>query len=475
MSVSLKHYLSNSDLILNVVSEGIYGFDIDGNAVFINPAAEQMTGWQSAQLIGKNIHQYHHHSHSDGSNYPALDCKIYGSLKDGITRHVTDEVFWRHDGSSFPVAYTVTPVLSDNNIIGAVVIFRDISQQLQAESALHSALSDIKQLSEQLQAENSYLHGELKQEWSATGFVGSSALFKQMLEQIELVAQTASTVLILGENGTGKELVARNLHNLSTRKHKPLVRVNCAAFTENLLESELFGHEKGSFTGAFELRKGRFELADQGTLFLDEIAELSLEAQSKLLRVLQESEFERVGGNKTIKVNIRVIAATNRDLLAMVEQNKFRMDLYYRLNVFPIHVPALRDRIEHIPELCHAIIHNLNNKLAKNISAISNKSLTMLSQYHWPGNVRELQNILEREVILANGNILNCQQKLLSRKAKPIANLESLAVIEKNHILAVLKHCQWRIGGMQGAAKILDMPDSTLRSKMKNLAIKRPI
>jgi len=470
---TIKQFLADSELLLNSVGEGIYGFDTQGKAIFINPAAEKMTGWQADELLGKNIHQYHHHSHADGSTYPAHDCKIYNTAQDGIARQVSGEVFWRKDGSSFPVEYTTTAVFKDNTIIGAVAIFRDVSRQQQTESALRAALQDIQKLTEQLQAENTYLQSELAQEFSVSGLVGESQSLKEMLEQINLVATTDSTVLILGENGTGKELVARNVHALSHRKRSALVKVNCAAFTPNLLESELFGHERGAFTGATERRKGRFELADKGTLFLDEIGELSLAAQSKLLRVLQEQEFERVGGNKTIKVDIRIITATNRDLEAMIEQGLFRMDLYYRLNVFPLKIPALRERPEDIASLCQVIINKLNKKLGKNIEAISNKSLKALKLYDWPGNIRELQNILEREIILAKTNILDIKRQFSFKKPSKI-NIESLSSNEKQHIESVLKACKWQRGGNNGAAKILKLADSTLRSKMKKLAIKRP-
>ena len=356
MKEIIKQFLADSTLLLNAVGEGVYGFDIDGNAVFINPAAEQMTGWKSDELLGKNIHQYHHHSHEDGRHYPVDECNIYNTMRDGIERRVTNEVFWRKDGSCFPVEYTSTPVFKNDELIGAVAVFRDVSQQKMADLNLREALKQVQELTERLQQENDYLQDEINESWVGSGLEGISKPFKQMLKQIKLVAQTDSTVLILGENGTGKEVVARNLHQLSERCKSPMMKVNCAAFTASLLESELFGHEKGAFTGANERRKGRFELADKGTLFLDEIGELSLEAQSKLLRVLQEKEFERVGGSKTIKVDIRIIAATNRNLLAMVSEGKFRMDLYYRLNVFPIEVPALRERKEDLPILTASIL-----------------------------------------------------------------------------------------------------------------------
>jgi len=474
MKNTLKQFLADSELLLNAVGEGVYGFDLEGKAVFINPAAEQMTGWKSTELLGKNIHQYHHHSHENGDEYPVEECKIYNTMHDGIERRVTNEVFWRKDGSCFPVEYTSTPVYKDNKRIGAVAVFRDVSQQRLADDNLRKALQQVQELTEKLQAENTYLQDEINSAWSGSGLEGVSQPFKQMLEQIKLVGQTDSTVLILGENGTGKEVVARNLHQLSERCNSPMMKVNCAAFTSSILESELFGHEKGAFTGANERRKGRFEQAHQGTLFLDEIGELSLEAQSKLLRVLQEREFERVGGSKTIRVDIRVIAATNRNLLEMVAEGNFRMDLYYRLNVFPIEVPSLRQRIEDIPILCDSILKQLNNKLKKHVTGINKRSLLKLSQYSWPGNIRELQNILEREVILTTSRVLDVKQSFKEILQPAISERKTLAEAEKDHILATLHECKWRIGGAQGAAKTLGLPDSTLRSKMKKLKIDRP-
>lgn len=473
MSHTIKQFLSDPELLLNAVGEGVYGFDAQGNAVFVNPAAEHMTGWPAHELLGKNIHEYHHHSHENGDEYPVEQCEIYNTMRDGVKRRVTNEVFWRKDGSFFPVEYTSTPVYKEGELIGAVAVFRDVSQQKLTDFNLREALKKVNELSEKLQEENTYLQDEINKSWTGSGLEGISSLFKGLLDQIKIVSQTDSTVLILGENGTGKEVVARNLHQLSHRCNSPLVKVNCSAFSANLLESELFGHEKGAFTGANERRKGRFELADKGTLFLDEIGELSAEAQTKLLRVLQEREFERVGGSKTIKVDIRVIAATNRNLLFMVEQGLFRMDLYYRLNVFPIEVPALRDRIDDIPLLCNSILHKLNQKLNKNITGINNRSLIKLSHYDWPGNIRELQNILEREVILSNSKILNIKQNFNHHPKNSISTKSTLAEVEKNYIIEVLTACQWRIGGNAGAAKILGMPDSTLRSKMKKLNIVR--
>ncbi|WP_440055893.1 sigma-54 interaction domain-containing protein [Pseudoalteromonas sp. T1lg65] len=473
MSEVIKAFLQDPQLLLNSVGEGIYGFDLSGNAVFVNPAAERMTGWEAKELLGKKIHQYHHHSHADGSEYPADECKIYRTLFDGRARQVSNEVFWRKDGSMFPVEYTSTPIYKNDVIIGAIAIFRDISQQHRTESALRDALNRVQSLTEQLKDENAYLLESINEDWQDSGLVGQSEVFKTMLAQLKLVSQTDSSVLILGENGTGKELVARNIHRLSERKERPFIKVNCAAFSPALIESELFGHEKGAFTGAINRRKGRFELADTGTLFLDEIGELPLDAQSKLLRVLQEREFERVGGSTALRVNIRVVAATNRDLWQMVEQGTFRMDLFYRLNVFPIIVPALRERLEDIPLLSQNILAQLNKRLGKQIRGLSKSALNKLNNYHWPGNIRELQNILEREAILCSGKLLNANHSLKEMDVITDNQDLSLDTAQKHHILKVLKQCNWRVSGNKGAASLLGMPESTLRSKMKKLKIYR--
>ena len=469
----IKQFLNDPSLLLNAVGEGIYGFDLSGNAVFVNPAAERMTGWRADELLGKKIHQYHHHSHADGRPYPADECQIYCTMFDGKHREVKGEVFWRKDGSRFAVEYTSTPVYKDQQLIGAVAIFRDVSKQQQTEQALRDALARVKHLSDQLQEQNNYLIAELNEDWQESGLVGKSHIFQTMLEQIKLVSPTDSTVLILGENGTGKELVARNLHRLSARSNNSFIKVNCAAFTASLLESELFGHEKGAFTGANEHRKGRFELADNGTLFLDEIGELPLESQSKLLRVLQEHEFERVGSSVTRKVNIRVIAATNRDLWEMVQSGRFRIDLYYRLNVFPITVPSLKQRKEDIPLLCSNLIAQLNKRLGKQLKGLSKKAITQLQAYDWPGNIRELQNVLEREAILSQQSVLQLSQAL--NKGAVLSNNTDLNLdaVQRLHILAVLELSNWQISGSQGAAVKLGMPESTLRSKMRKLAINK--
>jgi transcriptional regulator with GAF, ATPase, and Fis domain len=300
-----------------------------------------------------------------------------------------------------------------------------------------------------------------------------------VFEHIQKVAAADTTVLLLGETGTGKELIASAIHNLSPCKGKLLVKMNCAALPSELIESELFGHEKGAFTGATTQRKGRFELADGGTLFLDEVGELSLPAQAKLLRVLQEQEFERVGGSRPIKVDARVIAATNRDLAEMVKHGEFRADLYYRLNVFPIRIPPLRERHEDIPVLARHFLQQLARKLGKPLVDLTPRSLTRLQVYPWPGNVRELQNVIERATILASGPLVDIDDALdmrleASAGAEAPLHRGTLEDVEPSYITQVLDASHWTIEGERGAAAILDLHPSTLRSRMQKLNIKRP-
>ncbi len=348
-------------------------------------------------------------------------------------------------------------------------------QQLQiANAELKLRLKEIEQLKNQLAAENKYLQEEIKLTYNFDEIVSKSAAFKKVLLHIEQVSATDATVLILGESGTGKELLARAVHNISNRSKRPLVKVNCAALPANLIESELFGHEKGAFTGAMERKIGRFELADGGTIFLDEIGELPVDLQSKLLRVLQEGEFERLGNPRTMKVNVRVIAATNRNLEQAIEKKEFREDLYYRLNVFPIICPPLRDRKEDIPLLVKHFCQKYESKIGKKISTIPAKVMDALMSYNWPGNIRELENIIERALILSRDGILDYGEWIPVDK-KTVSNIapQKLEDIEKEHILTTLKKTGWKVSGEKGAAKILGLNATTLEARMKKLGIKR--
>ena len=348
----------------------------------------------------------------------------------------------------------------------------DISERKQMEDQLRERLEEIEGLKQQLEKENIYLRKEIELKNVHAEIVGRGQAMKRILAQVEQVAHTDATVLIQGETGTGKELLARAVHRLSARKDRSLVTVNCASLPPTLIESELFGREKGAYTGALTRMTGRFELADGATLFLDEIGELPQDIQSKLLRVLEEGRFERLGSTKPLQVNVRIIAATNRDLARDVEQGKFRRDLYYRLNVFPIFVAPLRDRPEDIPLLVWAFVRQYEKKMGKRIDHIPRKIMEDLQHYPWPGNARELRNVVEHAMIVSSGKTLDVRAPRMASSEIP-ANLR-LKDAERSHILGVLEKSGWRIAGQGGAAEILGLKRTTLQSKMKKLGIKRP-
>ncbi|HSE83387.1 MAG TPA: sigma 54-interacting transcriptional regulator [Thermodesulfobacteriota bacterium] len=640
-----------NELILNAAGEGIYGLDQDGNLTFINPAAAKMLGWEVEELIGLTVQTAHaivHHSKPDGTPYPPEECPIHAAFKEGITYKTDNEVFWRKDGTSFPVEYTSTPVWEDGKLVGAVVVFRDVTEHKLAEKtlretlnqlskknryesiisavtqsvhrsinlqevlenaaqamrknidkvdrvaiylvegeeavlrtpegfpdwyvkssrkipypggltwktiiegkpryvadvdqdtvigtpgrelgiksyvsmpilfegkavgtviiaslqkntfnedeiklleivaqqigtainnaqkaeALRKALLEVEQLKNRLQAENIYLQEEIKTEYNFEEIVGQSASIKNVLRNVEKVAPTDTTILIQGETGTGKELIARAIHNLSHRRDRPLVKVNCGAISAGLVESELFGHEKGAFTGAVRQRIGRFELADGGTIFLDEVGELPLDTQVKLLRVLQEGEFERVGSSKSIRVDVRIIAATNRNLKEAVKTGSFRSDLFYRLSVVPLEVPSLRERKSDIPILANFFLIKFAKKMNKQLQGLSKETMERLMSYPWPGNIRELQNVIERAIVLEQGPIIRIDKSVFGMDDDlQSSNSERLEDMERSHILRVLEKTDWVVEGKQGAASVLGLNPATLRFRMKKLGIKRP-
>jgi formate hydrogenlyase transcriptional activator len=343
------------------------------------------------------------------------------------------------------------------------------------ENAL--AFREIDALKNQLKEEKLYLEEEIRTEYNFEEIIGNSPALKRVLQEVETVARTGSTVLIYGETGTGKELIAHAIHNLSPRRERTLVKVNCAAIPTGLLESEFFGHEKGAFTGAIDRRVGRFELAHLGTIFLDEVEDIPLELQSKLLRVLQEHEFERLGSSRTMRVDVRVVAATNSDLSELVAEKKFRNDLFYRLNVFPILVPPLRERPEDIPLLVNFFAHKFAQQMNKPINSVPRETMAALTSYHWPGNVRELQNLVERGVILSRGSSLEMpmvELKQATRVSNHVNGATSLETVERDHILRVLGESNWVIGGPTGAAARLGMNRTTLNHRMRKLGISRP-
>ncbi|MGN6719204.1 MAG: sigma 54-interacting transcriptional regulator, partial [Candidatus Binatia bacterium] len=336
------------------------------------------------------------------------------------------------------------------------------------------AHEETEALKARFEAEAVYLQEEIKTEHNFEEIIGQSRAIRALLKKLEQVAPTDATVLIHGETGTGKELLARAVHDRSRRKTRPLVKVNCGSIPSGLVESELFGHERGAFTGATQQRIGRFELAHGGTIFLDEVTELPLDTQVKLLRILQEGEFERVGSSRTMKVDVRVIAATNRNLQEVVRSGAFRSDLFYRLNVFPLEVPALRERREDIPLLVNFFLGKFSKSVGKEIHGLSQKSMERLVQYGWPGNIRELQNVIERAVVLAKGAIVQIDESMLGAEASAEeSTIETLENVERSHIIRALQETQWVIHGKKGAAELLGINPSTLRSRMEKLAIKK--
>jgi formate hydrogenlyase transcriptional activator len=643
-------------LILDSTAEGIFGCDPEGTCLFCNPAAVRLLGYDdTSELLGKNMHALEHHTRPDGKPYPIEECPIYVGFQKGLGVHRDDEVYWRRDGTCFPVEFWSHPVFREGKTVGAVITFVDITERKQAEEALrkseqrkrslleinnaiitnltkdalHHAIcealrvvlpvdraslclyqpdrdtlrivalerdwgldyfgvgtemsrkdshhgwvfdhqqpllrrnvatewqypieqrlsetglrstclvplilegksigtlgigsdnanqyseadaeflcevagqvalaaanmksyEEIATLKGRLEKENIYLREEIRTEHNFEEIVGNSPALLTVLRAVEQVAPTDSTVLIYGETGTGKELIARAIHNRSARKDRALVSVNCSAISAGLVESELFGHLKGAFTGAIERRIGRFEFASGGTIFLDEIGELALETQAKLLRVLQEHEFEPVGSSRSVCVDVRVIAATNRNLRREVEAGRFRSDLFYRLNVFPLQLPPLRERRSDIPQLVALCVSRFAKRFGKKVEGVSQETMARLMSYPWPGNVRELQNVMERAVVLSAGPTLRLDKDLVpvtpsegslgpaeipaadSRPAAPsLSGLATLEEVERSHILAALQQADGVVDGPKGAAKILNIHPNTLRHRMSKLAIKR--
>ena len=350
--------------------------------------------------------------------------------------------------------------------------FGSVLARRESDEALQRALEEVSRLRDQLHAENVYLRTEARERHGPSNIVGKSSAIRQVLEQIQLVSATDSTVLLLGETGTGKELFATQIHELSARHARTMVRVNCAAIPATLLESELFGREKGAFTGALSRQMGRFELADHSTIFLDEIGDLPVDVQVKLLRVLEEHQIERLGNPKPIRVDTRIIAATHRNLEQRISDGTFREDLFYRLNVFPIQVPPLRERTEDIPLLVQRFVEEFSKTFAKRIDTIDKDNLAALQLYSWPGNIRELRNVVERAMITATGRRLTIpvpQSSAAATKRSP-----KLADVEKEHIRAVLETTGWRIRGAGGAAERLGLAPTTLETRLAKLGLRRP-
>jgi formate hydrogenlyase transcriptional activator len=643
-------------LILDSAAEGVFGCDSEGTCLFCNQAAVSLLGYDdTAELLGKNMHALEHHTRKDGTKFPIDECPIYVGFHKNLGVHIVDDIFWRRDGTCFPVEYWSHTLVRDGKTVGAVITFFDISERKKSEEALRKSerrkasllelnnaiinnltqealftsayeairrvvsfdraafllhqperntlkllsmdgnteseffrlgkeydlqetrvsawvldhqkavvrgnleeeqqsagdqrlvsegiqsycvvplvargksigtftvwsetknrysdedaellqevanqvalaianmrsYEEIAALKARLERENVYLQEEIRTVHNFEEIVGNDPTLLELLRRVDQVAPTDSSVLIYGETGTGKELIARAIHDRSERKNRPLVKVNCSAISAGLVESELFGHVKGAFTGAFERRIGRFELANGGTLFLDEVGELPLETQVKLLRVLQEREFEPVGSSRSVHVDVRIIAATNRNLQESISAGSFRSDLYYRLNVFPLEVPPLRERRSDIPQLAMFFLSRYSRNLGKKMEGISAACTEKLIGYSWPGNIRELQNVIERALILSPGPILQLENDLISVAASgslrpqaqevaeaaqpggPPSMVKTLEEVERAHISDVLHQTHGVIEGANGAAKVLGMHPNTLRHRMGKLGIKR--
>ncbi len=470
--------------ILQSAMDAIVTFDATRRIALWNAAAEQVFRCPAREAIDTPIDRFL----SEGFAH-ALATSMASLAERGERAYVLAPGGLRArraDGAEFPVEATLSRVEAGGRQLYTLIL-RDVDDRQRAEEAVR-----------RLSMQNEYLREEIRSAHNVEEIVGQSRALATVLEQVRLVADTDTSVLILGETGTGKELVARAVHSASPRRDRPLIKVNCAALPTGLIESELFGHERGAFTGASDRRIGRFELANGGTIFLDELGEMPPETQVKLLRVLQEQEFERLGGRQTLRVDVRVIAATNRDLARGMADGSFRSDLYYRLNVFPVHVPPLRERREDIPLLVHYFVARYAAKIGRRITSVPADAMERLVAYAWPGNVRELENVIERAVILSPGPDLRIAAGALpasatlpspppaAEAAPPVeiavppmpgppadgASL-SLEATERNHILAVLVRTGWRIDGAGGAARLLDLNPSTLRSRMKKLGIRR--
>ena len=434
--------------------------DQTGKISEVNAQVEKFFGYSRSELLGqpvelliperfRGIHPKHREEYVAQPHVRAMGAglELYGRRK---------------DGSEFPVDIMLGPVEGAEGTVVLCVI-RDLSQKKRDEEALRRG-----------ELERRYLEGELKTEYRFEEIIGENRGLKRVLKQVEMVAREEATVLILGETGTGKELIARAIHDLSPRRERTFVKLNCSAIPAGLLESELFGHEKGAFTGAISQKIGRLELAHQGTLFLDEIGDLPLELQPKILRALQEKEFERLGSTRTIPVNARLIAATNRNLAKMVADREFRSDLYYRLRVFPVEVPPLRERREDIPLLVSYFVHKHSRRMNRAIATIPQETMRALTAWSWPGNVRELENFMERAVILTQGPVLRAPLSELEVFDEPAVDSDpSLATAEREHILRALREAKGMIGGPDGAAVRLGLKRTTLNSKLKKLRIMR--
>jgi formate hydrogenlyase transcriptional activator len=482
--------------LFETVQDGILILDAElGEILDVNPFMMEMLGYNRSDFLGKKLWETSAFKDIDGAK------AYFGELQtQGYVRY-KDISLKRKDGRVVAVEFVSQVVkLDQKNIIhfhlkditerkfvaeALQKVRNELEQRVQERTAeLQTALSEIKTIKEQLEAENIYLRNEMESKDSFRDIVGDSDPIKYVMYRMKQVAPTKTSILLTGETGTGKGVFARLIHGESDRRDKPFVNVNCAGLPSNLIESELFGREKGAFTGSNVKQIGRFELANNGTIFLDEIGELPMELQAKLLKVIEDGEFERLGSPRSVKVDVRIIASTNRILEEEIKKGGFRQDLYYRLGVFPITIPPLRDRKEDIPLLVEFFVEKFNRRYKKGLKKIPHKIMQELESYNWPGNIRELRNVIERSVIISDGPQLRLAEKISfspSLSASMSASKEvdekgekELAEVEKKHIMKTLEEVGWRIEGASGAAKLLGMNPSTMRARMRKHGIRRP-
>jgi formate hydrogenlyase transcriptional activator len=452
-------------------TDGIWDWDILSNTVFYSDRFKKILGYASEEFPG-TLDAFRSRLHPEDAD----------AVWEAVERHLQERV-------PYNIAYRLNTKTGEyrwflargqaiwdgkGNATRMAGSIQDITERMKAVQNLRDALAEIKELKNRLEAEMAYLQEEIKSEYNYENIIGNSDELKYTLYKVEQIAPTHTAVIILGETGTGKELIARAIHGSGHRKNKAFVKVNCATLPSSLMESELFGYEKGAFTGAFDRRMGRFEVADGATLFLDEIGELPIELQTKLLRVIQDGEFERLGSSRTLKVDVRIIAATNRNLEEEVRIGRFRKDLWYRLNIFPITVPPLRSRLEDIPLLVEFFVERASRRHGKSIDYIPKSVISAFQNYHWPGNVRELENVIERAVINASENKLRLMDNLVKPQKELTTASKTLEKVERDHIVRILEETRWKVSGKSGASEILDLNPSTLRARMRKLGIRKP-
>ena len=482
MEEALQIAATNYRRLFEAAQDGILILDAEtGQITDVNPFIIKMLGYSHEELLGKKLWEIGTFRDIEASKATSSELKSEGYVR------YNDLPLETKDGRTIAVEFVSNVYLVNHHKVIQCNI-RDITErkligeslkkshnELERQAVeLRTAISEIQTMKDQLEIENIYFRRENKLKHRFEHIIGQSDGLKYVLYRAEQVAPSNTTILILGETGTGKELIAFAIHDMSPRKERPLITVNCAALPGNLIESELFGREKGAFTGADTRQVGRFEIAHGSTLCLDEIGELPLELQAKLLRVIQYNEFERLGSSQTIKVDVRIVATTNRDLEEEVRNGRFRQDLYYRLNVFPITVPPLRQRKDDIPLMVQAFVERYSKKLGKQITSIQKETMKALQDYPWPGNVRELESIIERAVILCPGHVLQLADKLEISSPTLSSTMRTLEEMERNQILQILSETRWRIEGENGAAAILGLHPSTLRARMHKLGIVRP-